>query len=145
MPYSSGRNQLLHNLELTILLAHFDDDDDTVKELVDFHEVLSASRLFHEQTFRRRDDHFFLYKFATLTPNGFRATFRTTREGFIALFDQLRDHSVFYNNSTCPQIAPEWQIVDVLSRFGIEGNGASLTAKQILTGLAVGTLNKYME
>jgi len=63
----------------------------------------------------------------------------------VALVDQLRGHPVFYNNSTCRQIAPERQIAAVLSRFGTEGNGASITAKQILTGLAVGTLNKYTE
>ena len=48
MPYSSGRKQLLHNVELTIPLAHFDDDDDTVEKIVDFHAVLSAFPFVHE-------------------------------------------------------------------------------------------------
>ena len=145
MPFSSDRKQLLHNTELTILSSHFDDYDETMKDLVRFHEVLSNSRFVHERTFRRRDNHFFLYKLQDLTANWFRATYRTTKTGFIALVGKLRDHSVFYNNSTCAQLAQGRQIAAVLSRFGSEGNGGPLTAKQILTGLVTGTLNKYME
>lgn len=48
MHYSSERKQLLHNVELIILLSHFEDSDGTVEELVEFHEVLAASRLVHE-------------------------------------------------------------------------------------------------
>jgi hypothetical protein len=66
--------------------------------------------------------------------------FRTTRQGFATLVNHLKDHPVFSNNLTCPQLHPAWQIGIALACFGGGGNGSSVMSKQVLTGLVVGMI-----
>jgi len=140
MPYASERKQLIRDIELAILLSYDDDDDDIVEELVQLHDLFTSSRFINCQTKRTRDDHFFRQKFELLNDIEFKSTFRTTKAGFIALVQQLENHPVFYNNSTCKQLAPQWQIAITLARFGGAGNGSSVMGKQVLTGLSAGTI-----
>ncbi|KAI9237429.1 MAG: hypothetical protein BYD32DRAFT_487292 [Podila humilis] len=113
MPFTSDRKNLIREIEMTILLADNDDDEET--------------------------------KFEHLTSDESKSTFRTTRQGVSAPVGLLQGHSVFQNKSTCNQLDPAWQIAVTLARFGGGGNGSSIMSKQVLTGLATGTINKYTE
>lgn len=143
MPYITDRKQFLREIELAMLIADDDDDDEVAEELLELYAVASFSRFTQDRVRRHRDDHFFVEKFPILTDAEFRSTFRTTRQGFDALVNHLKDHPVFSNNSTCPQLHPAWQIGIALARFGGGGNGSSVMSKQVLTGLAIGTIVLY--
>ncbi|KAG0337868.1 hypothetical protein BG005_003924, partial [Podila minutissima] len=145
MPFASERKQLIRDIELTILLTHDDDDDDTVEDLVHLHELVTTSSFINEKSKRGHDDHFFRQKFELLTDVEFKSTLRTSKAGFIALVQQLENHPIFYNNSSCKQLAPQWQIAITLARFGGAGNGSSVMGKQVLTGLSAGTIVKCTE
>ncbi|KAI9231121.1 MAG: hypothetical protein BYD32DRAFT_230174 [Podila humilis] len=143
MPYISDHTQFLREIELTMLMAVYNDDDEGAEELLDLYYLASSSRFTQERIRRHRNDHFFVEKFPVLTDAEFRSTFRTTRQGFAALVSHIEGHPVFSNNSTCPQLHPAWQIGIALARFGGGGNGSSAMSKQVLTGLAVGTIDLY--
>lgn len=126
-----------------MFLADDNDDNEEAEELFELFAFVSSSRFIHDRTRQHRDDHFFIEKFPKLTNDEFRSTFRTTRQGFAILVSRLGDHPVFSNNSRCPQLHPAWQIGIALARFGGGGNGSSVMSKQVLTGLAVGTVVLY--
>jgi len=130
---------------MVALFADADDDEEALKELVQLLNLLSGSRFVNDRVLRIRDDHFFRQKFEHLNSDEFKSTFRTSRQGFFALVGLLEGHHVFHNRSTCSQLSPAWQIAVALARFGGGGNGSSVMSKQVLTGLATGTINKYTE
>lgn len=95
MPFTSERKNLIRNLELMIVDAFNDSDDETVEELVELHDFITISRFVNERTLRVQDDHFFRQKFERLMDDEFRSTFRTTRRGFKAWWDSSRDIQSF--------------------------------------------------
>ncbi|KNE94894.1 hypothetical protein PSTG_11794 [Puccinia striiformis f. sp. tritici PST-78] len=50
---------------------------------------------------------------------------RMTRKSFFSLADAIKNHYIFYNNSTNPQAPAEMQLLVALSHLGLYGNGGS--------------------
>jgi hypothetical protein len=75
----------------------------------------------------------------------FKSQVRTTHEGFHALVNLLKDHSIFHNNSYYQQMSPAYQIAVTLMRLGSYGNGASLHHAQRIFGFSKGAVVLYTD
>ena len=73
----------------------------------------------------------------------FRQLFRTSRQGFFAVLEQIKDHPVFTNNSACPQTAPAWQLAVALCRLGSNGTGTGVRKMQTIFGIGIGTVGLF--
>ncbi|KAK3804528.1 MAG: hypothetical protein JOS17DRAFT_693243 [Linnemannia elongata] len=143
MPYKSGRQQLLSELETLIILLDNDGEEDEAEELYLLYLHVLHSQYSAECAITRRPPHYLTERFPSLTAEEFRSMFRTTREGFSALLDKIQDHPIFSNNSTCPQAHPSLQLAVALTRLGVNGTGASVSKIQAIFGIGTGTATVY--
>ncbi|MBW0496258.1 hypothetical protein O181_035973 [Austropuccinia psidii MF-1] len=51
---------------------------------------------------------------------------RTSKEGFVFIYEKIKNHAVFTNNSTCKQLPIAHQLALTLERLGSNGNGGSV-------------------
>lgn len=75
-----------------------------------------------------------------LRPDEFRAEMRVTPGTFDTLLVEIERHSVFSNNSHCPQMPVEQQLAIALYRFGHYGNAVSLRKVAKWAGVGKGTV-----
>ena len=64
------------------------------------------------------------------------------KESFVFLYSRIQDHPIFHNNSYCPQLRLEHQLVLALERLGSNGNGASVGRFRRNLKVARGTVIK---
>jgi len=84
-----------------------------------------------------------VYDNSLLTTREFRVLFRMTRESFDELLSRIDDNPVFFNESSCPQRCPEFQLQVTLYHFGGGATGSRMrTAMQF--GIAEGTAHLYV-
>ncbi|KAF9344375.1 hypothetical protein BGX26_004449, partial [Mortierella sp. AD094] len=136
MPFKSERQGLLDDLAAVSLFARVDLDEELEKDAMLIFNVVS-SRFLGDRQKRQRKPHYFL--------NEFRAMFRTSRDGFTRVLNLIKDHTVFHNSSTCKQVDPAWQLAIALSRFGSNGNGASVSKTQAIFAIGSGTATLYTD
>ena len=60
-----------------------------------------------------------------INPTRFKARFRMSPIAFERIWNMIKDHDIFQNNSPILQFDPRLQFLNVLFRFGAYGNGAS--------------------
>jgi hypothetical protein len=142
MPVSE-RKQLLRDLRLTALYAHVINDEEMLDDSLDVYEAIASSRFLMCQTYQSRDPHYFMEVFPALDDTAFRSMFRTTRQGFHAVYDIIKDHPVFKSNSRCKQADPTYQLAVAMARFGCNGNGGSVAKIQSRFEIAAGTVALY--
>ena len=76
------------------------------------------------------------------SPDRFRRKLRVEPETFDALVDQIKEDSIFYNNSNCPQLPVHLQLSIFLFRAGHYGNAASPEDTAQWAGISVGGVEK---
>ncbi|KAA1096576.1 hypothetical protein PGT21_021202 [Puccinia graminis f. sp. tritici] len=68
---------------------------------------------------------------------------RMTRKSFFSLSDAIKNHYIFYNNSTNPQAPAEMQLLVALSHLGLYGNGGSPHVLAQYYNISVGSVENY--
>ncbi|MBW0553724.1 hypothetical protein O181_093439 [Austropuccinia psidii MF-1] len=66
-------------------------------------------------------DHLF-----NMRDDDFRQGMRTSKEDFVFIYEKIKNHAVFMNNSTCKQLPISHQLALTLERLGSNGNGGSV-------------------
>ncbi|MBW0494362.1 hypothetical protein O181_034077 [Austropuccinia psidii MF-1] len=66
-------------------------------------------------------DHLF-----NMRDDDFRQGMRTSKEGFVFIYEKIKNHAVFKNNSTCKQLPISHQLALTLEHLGSNGNGGSV-------------------
>lgn len=143
MPFISERQQLLSHLEKTIAFANLEDDEEEEEETALLYSLVSSSRFISDHSPQVRSSHYFINIFPLISDNEFRSMFRTTRLGFMGVLEEIKDDPVFWNNSTCAQVQPIYQLAVALSRFGVNGAAAGLLKWRALFGIGFGTVGLF--
>jgi hypothetical protein len=143
MPYTSERQLLLSDLTKLISFAAMDDNEEEEEEAALLYCLVAESRYLSGGERRYRSNHFFLQSFSLMAETEFRQLFRTSRQGFLAVLEQIETHPVFTNSSTCSQTAPAWQLAVALCRLGSNGTGASVGKMQAIFGIGMGTVGLF--
>lgn len=73
----------------------------------------------------------------------FRTFFRMSENSFYTLVDKLKEHPVFTNKSTLPQLSPIYQIAVFLYRLGGKSGNSSHAHMALAVGIGEGTVSTY--
>jgi len=143
MPFTSERQQIVLDLNLSLMLAWIEEDEEMTNELLELSEHVSSHRFLQRNLIYPRTEYFLTKVFPDMPDREFRAKFRTTREGFRGVLELIENNPIFYNQSNNEQAHPSVQLAVALARFGCNGTGASVSNIQDSFQIGAGTVTLY--
>ncbi|KAI0995160.1 hypothetical protein K3495_g13020 [Podosphaera aphanis] len=118
MSRKSEKRETERMLELRMLLALDNEDQEALEEIGELLKFsLNLRYLNNRVSYRRPQQWDIQVLFADLDVE-FKQAVRIGKTAFLALYNNIKDHLIFKNNSSCLQIPVAHQLALALERFG---------------------------
>ena len=123
--------------------SSFESGDESLDSLSTLYSCVLSQRYFAERHHERVDSSRMASDILRMNPTRFKAIFRMSPSAFDRIWNMIKDHSIFTNDSTSVQFDPRLQFLVVLLRFGAYGNGASRANVVASFHISTGVLSKF--
>ncbi|KAG1696802.1 hypothetical protein DVH05_017712 [Phytophthora capsici] len=94
-------------------------------DLVDLYSLVASRQYLSDREMAPKRKNFSIYALFHLPDDNFRQITRISKAAFVFGFSEIKQHSVFHNESDNEQVEVWLQIAFAWGRFGNYGNGAS--------------------
>ena len=117
--------------------------DEGLDSVSTLYNCVLSQRYFAERHHERVDSSRLASDILRMNPNRFKARFRMSPSAFERIWDMIKDHNIFTNDSNNAQFDHRLQFLVILFRFGAYGNGASRANVAASFHVSTGVLSKF--